>query len=299
MKNFKSLDQSLDAYFDVEEMVESNRYRCQRCMKLTDARRWTEIRQFPKTLQLQLLRFESHNGHSRKINTIHRFPKILDLSCYTKRKFETSSFEVSQVEKSVATTSDHNGVDCLQPQEQDCVKPIYALHAVLVHQGQGMQSGHYITYIKPKDIWYQFNDKSATRLNSLKKCLSSDEVNGSVAGADDESADKPSHYKSKNAYMLVFKLIGKVPDTDQEKGKQGNKSRRTRSKNRQDKEAKKEEEEEEVPSEEAFNRLNSSDEIRKQEMEKWNLPEQIQESIMLDNSVYSADEHKEQVFEVI
>ncbi len=39
---------------------------------------------------------------------------------------------------------------------------MYKLYAVLVHEGEKAESGHYYAYIRLKDSWYKFNDEEVT-----------------------------------------------------------------------------------------------------------------------------------------
>ena len=69
---------------------------------------------------------------------------------------------------------------------EECKMEKYVLKAVLCHQGENTDAGHYTTYAKHGNIWYHFNDHSVFKLpqGTISTCL-----------------------KSKMAYMYVYEKL--------------------------------------------------------------------------------------------
>lgn len=85
----------------------------------------------------------------------------------------------------------------------------YHLFAVLIHEGQTAHSGHYITFIKREKTWYKFNDEHVEKLKDFNlKIDSDDDFVETEKKNGQEKSDKPEkgYHKSKNAYMLVYRL---------------------------------------------------------------------------------------------
>jgi len=74
----------------------------------------------------------------------------------------------------------------------------------LVHVGSA-ESGHYFSYIKSEDKWFEFNDKNVIpfKFESLKdECFGGNHEN---QGAFDWNTTK-----SKNAYLLFYEKVVKI-----------------------------------------------------------------------------------------
>lgn len=159
----------------------SNKYDCRRCGSLQDAKRFIQLRKLPPVLNLQLLRFDSQNGRSKKVNSFIKFPDKLDMNRF------------------IQNNSQNNGNDV------HC----YNLFAVLIHEGQTAHSGHYITFIKRENIWYKFNDEHVEKLKDFNLKIDSDDDfcdNDKEKKNEKSERSEKGFHKSKNAYMLVYRL---------------------------------------------------------------------------------------------
>lgn len=121
-----SLKEALGRFFQVEVLDGNNKYSCEKCKKLSAARKQLSIIQAPNVLVIQLKRFEDVFGGKIDRNII--FEDHLELSGY------------------MAKTS------------QDPL-PEYSLFGTIVHSGYLQDSGHYYAYVKDANgRWYCCND---------------------------------------------------------------------------------------------------------------------------------------------
>nr|AAT44134.1 unknown protein, contains ubiquitin carboxyl-terminal hydrolase [Oryza sativa Japonica Group] len=121
-----SVADALARFFQPEILEGSNKYSCERCKKLTSARKQLFVLRAPKVLVIQLKRFEGINGG--KINRNIEFKETLFLS------------------------------DFMYNKNQDSL-PVYNLFGSIVHSGFSPDSGHYYAYVKDAiGRWYCCND---------------------------------------------------------------------------------------------------------------------------------------------
>ncbi|KXG22316.1 ubiquitin carboxyl-terminal hydrolase 25 isoform X2 [Sorghum bicolor] len=136
-----SVADALARFFQPEILEGANKYSCERCKKLTSARKQMFMLRAPKVLVIQLKRFEGINGG--KINRNIEFKEILGLS------------------------------DCMynKNKNQD-PQPVYNLFGCIVHSGLSPESGHYYAYVKDSiGQWFCCND-SHVSLSSSQNVLS-------------------------------------------------------------------------------------------------------------------------------
>ncbi|ORX45038.1 cysteine proteinase [Piromyces finnis] len=140
-KGCDSVKRALELFVKPELLSKGNKYKCERCKKLTNAQKQITIYQAPMVLTIQLKRFDFARSFygGGKIGKFVSFDEVLNLSPYmTKSQQET---------------------------------PIYHLYAVLVHSGSSCNSGHYYCFVKNSNgIWYEMNDSSVSQV-SLKTVL--------------------------------------------------------------------------------------------------------------------------------
>lgn len=129
-----SLKEAMRRYFQAEVLDGNNKYRCEKCKKLSAARKQLSIFQAPNVLVIQLKRFE--NIHGGKIDRFISFEERLELV----------------------------GHMCRSSQDP---RPEYILYAVIVHAGYSQESGHYYSYVKDATgKWFCCNDAHVTGVNS-------------------------------------------------------------------------------------------------------------------------------------
>ncbi|WVZ99191.1 hypothetical protein U9M48_044524 [Paspalum notatum var. saurae] len=134
-----SVADALARFFQPEILEGANKYSCERCKKLTSARKQMFILRAPKVLVIQLKRFEGINGG--KINRTIEFREALALS------------------------------DFMYNKKQDS-QAVYNLFGCIVHSGLSPDSGHYYAYVKDATgRWFCCND-SHVSLSSSQNVLS-------------------------------------------------------------------------------------------------------------------------------
>lgn len=127
----KTIQQLLTEYLNPEELCGENQYHCDKCSRLHDAEKRTEVLEGPTHLMCTLMRFHYDRAHSRKT-------KIC-----TKLSYDQSL---------ILPTGREGDVE-------------YSLYAVVVHSGYSSDGGHYYTYAREPhvpDVWYIFNDSKVS-----------------------------------------------------------------------------------------------------------------------------------------
>lgn len=125
----QSVQLLLEYYLKPERLCGDNQYHCDKCNGLSDANRIFRVIQPPARLVLTLKHFRYDATSQQRIKLLHRV-------------------QYDPVIKLGLTN--------------------YELYAAVVHCGSSVDSGHYYTYAKDGENWYQFNDSSVT------KCLNAD-----------------------------------------------------------------------------------------------------------------------------
>ncbi|XP_068657249.1 ubiquitin carboxyl-terminal hydrolase 25-like [Aristolochia californica] len=133
-----SLREALRRFFQPEVLDGSNKYNCEKCRKLSPARKQMSVLQAPNILVIQLKRFEGIGG---KIDRPIAFEEVLTLTNYMSKGSQDT-------------------------------RPEYNLFGSIVHSGYSPESGHYYAYIKDASgRWYCCND-SHVSLANLEEVLS-------------------------------------------------------------------------------------------------------------------------------
>ncbi|XP_002972625.2 ubiquitin carboxyl-terminal hydrolase 25 [Selaginella moellendorffii] len=130
----KTLKEAICNFFQPEVLDGNNKYQCEKCKKLSVARKQLSIYQSPNVLVIQLKRFENFLGG--KIDAHVEFEEELKLRSHMSK----------------------NSPD---------VHPDYSLYAVVVHSGFSQYGGHYYAYVKdPRGQWYCCNDSFVSAASS-------------------------------------------------------------------------------------------------------------------------------------
>lgn len=125
--------QLLTSYFKTEQMINDDKYFCDKCKALCDGERHITLEEGPSNLILVIKHFK------------------YDRNCHVRRKL-LHKVHHDEVISMIARTKD------------GCFRLKYKLYAVIVHCGMNIDSGHYYTYaINASDEWYKFNDSHISR----------------------------------------------------------------------------------------------------------------------------------------
>lgn len=147
VRNFGSLDESLQQYVKGDLLEGANAYHCEKCGEKRDAIKRTCLKRLPTVLVIHLKRFEFdwERDVAVKYNGLFEFPKEIDMGPYT-------------VE----------GLDAKESAGKPGAKPApvykYKLVGVTVHSGQA-NGGHYYSFIRSRcdaSKWYRFDDAEVT-----------------------------------------------------------------------------------------------------------------------------------------
>ncbi|CAO1616874.1 unnamed protein product [Parajaminaea phylloscopi] len=123
-----SLRDAMDTFTEAEELRGSEKYRCEKCKVLVNARKHFKVEQCPNVMTVHLKRFTFTGS---KISRPVSFPERFKM-------------------KGEWTSSGQDG-------------PTYNLYAVVHHYGGGPHSGHYIAQVKsPAGKWMEMNDDMVT-----------------------------------------------------------------------------------------------------------------------------------------
>ncbi|KAL6841519.1 hypothetical protein ACP4OV_028662 [Aristida adscensionis] len=183
-----SVGDALARFFQPEILEGANKYSCERCKKLTSARKQMFMLRAPKVLAIQLKRFEGINGG--KINRNIEFKETLVLSDYiynkkqviVERKYVghprcpncSACYEIRMAELETLTVLTWVVIKNIIPvaaKRRDS-QPVYNLFSCIVHSGLSQDSGHYYAYVKDAiGRWYCCND-SHVSLSSSQDVLS-------------------------------------------------------------------------------------------------------------------------------
>ncbi|KAL1519383.1 hypothetical protein AB1Y20_022908 [Prymnesium parvum] len=139
---FLKLEDCLRSYFAVEQLGGVDRYRCEGCAGLRDARKSLRLLHVPPLLTIHLKRFsftsEWGRYEARKACDEVRFP--LERLCLREFCYSFTGTNEASTE--------------------------YDLSAVVVHHGTSPFSGHYTAYVKREHKWFHVND---TVVNEVSK----------------------------------------------------------------------------------------------------------------------------------
>lgn len=159
----KSIDRLYESVIVTEEyLIDCNKYWCEKCSRLNEAKRCVRYERLPRLLTLHLKRFSSGFGSSvSKVNDY--MPTPFTLSCFCEK--------------------------CLGNEEPPHK---YYLYAVIMHLGAAIASGHYVAYVRtfdnPQDYVYCVKDKPKT--SSLSRGYSINSVSQNTNSNSNPMVDK-------------------------------------------------------------------------------------------------------------
>eukprot|EP00746_Dinoflagellata_sp_MGD_P090523 gnl/MRDRNA2_/MRDRNA2_35759_c0_seq1.p1 gnl/MRDRNA2_/MRDRNA2_35759_c0~~gnl/MRDRNA2_/MRDRNA2_35759_c0_seq1.p1 ORF type:complete len:887 (-),score=145.17 gnl/MRDRNA2_/MRDRNA2_35759_c0_seq1:11-2671(-) len=170
------LEEELHRNFAAEELQGDNRYRCERCKSLQDARCKAFLRSSPPFLHIVLDRFrwDMSTGQRQKLLHEVRYPEMLDL---TKLLEDT-------------------GCSSERPRSST-----YELIGILEHHSQTADSGHYTATLRQPfegtngGGWWQLNDNLVSPVESPGNAV--------------QGGDGKTRWSSTSAYMLAYRRVDK------------------------------------------------------------------------------------------
>lgn len=134
VRTAQSVHQALRQFTAAEILSKGNRYRCESCNHLTDASKQFKLHETPNILTIHLKRFQMTPYGMVKIGRDVEFGAEMDLTPFLSN-----------------------------PRAK---KVLYDLYAVLVHEGQSCNSGHYHCFVKNSNgVWYSMNDESVHQVS--------------------------------------------------------------------------------------------------------------------------------------
>lgn len=172
----QSLNQSLDAYIEGENMEGDNKYKCSKCDRYVTAVKRACLKDIPDNLIFHLKRFDFDllSGSRSKVNDLFEFPLAIDMSPYT--------------------------IDSLEDNAQGVGSDDFILVGVLVHNGNA-EVGHYYSYMRERPAssgtWVEFNDSEVSHFDQN---MLSDQCFGGTT----ENFQQQTFPKVWNAYMLFY-----------------------------------------------------------------------------------------------
>lgn len=143
VKGCRNIYESFKRYVKPEILSGQNKYHAEG-YGLQDAKKYSNFTHLPKVLMLHLKRFDyTPLGTLQKVTDTYEFDDHINLTEFVKQK---------------------NG----NKKEYS-----YSLHAVLIHKGSSVHSGHYVVAINvSEDLhtkeWYLFDDEKATKISSFE-----------------------------------------------------------------------------------------------------------------------------------
>lgn len=131
----------INTYFTTEQMIDEDKYYCDKCKELCDGERDIKLQEGPPNLILVIKHFKYDRNYHVRRKLLHKVnhDEIVSLVVHTTNNTR--------------------------------IRMTYKLYAVIVHSGTNIDSGHYYTYAENHpDQWFKFNDShiSSCSLNDIK-----------------------------------------------------------------------------------------------------------------------------------
>ena len=143
---------------------DSSAFACARCGDRAAAKtKQMSLSRAPPTLVLHLKRFR----RGAKIDRHVAFPFALDIAPYASSAAERARVafgDRARDERRVVSPNEDDGAR--RPRARADVRSAYELFAVVVHSG-GMESGHYVCYVKCQNAWFRCDDHMVSRADPV------------------------------------------------------------------------------------------------------------------------------------
>lgn len=224
VRNNDTLHESFDQMCQGDELSGENAYHCAtHDMKVTALKR-TCIKRLPKTMVVQLKRFEHdwENDRPVKVNDRFEFPMEIDMEPWT-----VAGLARRDAEASAGAADDGAGLDLPRPRaassaagEDEVVETTFRLAGIVVHSGTAT-AGHYYSFIRKRDssgspegcLWHKFDDKEVTPWAQTDEDMESEFFGGEYTPKYGNIYAKQE--RSWSAYILFYERV--QPNSVQDK----------------------------------------------------------------------------------
>ncbi|XP_054154148.1 ubiquitin carboxyl-terminal hydrolase 34-like [Oppia nitens] len=229
--DMRNLNESLDEITVKDTLEGDNMYNCSRCGRKVRAEKRACIKNLPKILCFNTMRytFNMVTMTKEKVNTHFSFPFQLDMAPYLEKnliKASTTNNPKESVGGDEAMSTDSNNDQQQQQQQQppnNLISPDtsteYVLIGVTVHTGTA-DGGHYYSFIRERetasacaqDKWYLFNDaevKPFDKTQIATECFGGEMTSKTYDQVTDKFMDF-SFEKTNSAYMLFYERVDKI-----------------------------------------------------------------------------------------
>ena len=203
IKNRNNLKDAFNYYIKEEILDGDNKYYIEKYNKKVPILRRISIKKLSKIVIVHLKRFDFDyiSFEKIKLNSYLEFPKKFDFSdYYTNYILEKSKDELymKNIDKEINSILNQNDNEIKNENFK------YEICGILLHSGTSLDAGHYLSYIKSNNDWYEFDDSKVTKISeekAFKDSFGEDKENNS-----DHESNKNNYFKrSTNAYMLFYR----------------------------------------------------------------------------------------------
>ena len=142
------LEECLRSFFSEEQLTGADRYQCERCGGLRDARKSLRLLHLPPLLTIHLKRFSVEHGWEAGYGSYCEAQKASD-----ELRFPLAGLSLREF-------------CCVGSAPEASVE--YDLAAVVVHHGTSPLAGHYTAYVRRGTLWYHANDANVREVSEAE-----------------------------------------------------------------------------------------------------------------------------------
>ena len=173
-ERINSIGDAIQSFTRSEVLGDGNEWLCGGCKQKVKATKQMTINRPPLELVLHLKRF-SFGRSFGKINKEVKFDEVLYLPCRTDGEESIDTTKVlptgGQRKKDYDKSTSGGQWKKDYDKRTTLLGVRYRLHAVIVHHGNSVHSGHYVAYVKAANgQWHEMNDATVT-LTSIQKVI--------------------------------------------------------------------------------------------------------------------------------
>ncbi|KAL1922771.1 uncharacterized protein VTP21DRAFT_9147 [Calcarisporiella thermophila] len=186
IENNPSLEKCLGEYLAKEKLDGLNQYFCENCNSKQDATRSVRLTKLPPVLNFQLMRF------------------VYDVKLMSKKKVKRTIEFCESIDM-------WPFVELHGEQAGDPSDYIYDLNAVLIHEGNSANGGHYIAHVfdTKEKCWFVINDEKARKETMVDFDDTNMDTDDEAEKGEPKTKGKSpptqtNRWKSRNAYMLSY-----------------------------------------------------------------------------------------------